>query len=310
MPRSASTAKAVALWCQAYGLADLENEVPATPSTQYRLASISKQFTAAAVLLLAEEKRLSLDDAASRWLPSLRRSAPHATLRQLLIHTSGVTDFEELIAPARRVQLHDAEVPALLEARPGGYFAPGSGFRYSNTGYVLLALIVERASGMDFAAFLRTRIFSPLGMQSSVAFEEGVSSVEQRAFGYRQQQNAWVRYDQDLTSATLGDGGIYSSVGELAHWDAALSDGRLFKPATLHAAFYPWTKTEDPAVRYGFGWRLTVDSAWHSGETAGFRNVIVRFGDDRLTVVVLTNRDESTPYRLALAIARRWRAAS
>jgi CubicO group peptidase (beta-lactamase class C family) len=196
------------VWCHAYGLADLEIQVPATTSTQFRLASISKQFTAAAVLLLAEEERLSLDDDASYWLSSLRQAAPNVTLRQLLTHTSGVIDFEELIAPGRRVQLRDAEVPALLEGRPGGYFAPGSSYRYSNTGYVLLALIVECASGMDFATFLRTRIFSPLGMLSSVAFEEGVSSVDYRAFGYRALQNTWLRNDQDLTSATLGDGAL------------------------------------------------------------------------------------------------------
>jgi CubicO group peptidase (beta-lactamase class C family) len=191
----------------------------------------------------------------------------------------------------------------LLESQDRTYFSPGSSYRYSNSGYALLALIVERASGKTFATFLRERIFQPLGMNDTVAFEEGISTVSNRAFGYTQEQGRWGRTDQSQTSAVLGDGGIYSSIDDLAKWDAALDDGRLLSAASRRLAFAPATPTDDPAVGYGFGWRITGDSLWHSGETMGFRNVIVRFPERRLTVVILTNRNDPEPYRTALAIA-------
>jgi CubicO group peptidase (beta-lactamase class C family) len=288
----------------AYGFANLEARVAATPAANYRLASMTKQFTAASILLLAQEGRLTLTDPARKWLPSLPAAANGITLRHLLTHTSGLIDYEDLMAEGTTQQLHDADVLRLLEAQNRTYFAPGTGYRYSNSGYALLALIVGRASGSDFASFLRDRIFRPLHMQNTVAFEEGISSVADRAYGYSLVNNAWQRTDQSLTSAVLGDGGIYSSIDDLAKWDAALYDNRLLRPESLRLAFTPQTKTDDPAVQYGFGWRITGESLWHSGETMGFRNVIVRFPAHRFTVVVLTNRDDPEPYFLALAIAK------
>jgi CubicO group peptidase (beta-lactamase class C family) len=167
-----------------------------------------------------------------------------------------------------------------------------------------LSLIVANASGMRFADFLRERIFKPLKMQNTLAFEEGISTVPNRAFGYSYINGAWSRTDQSLTSAVLGDGGIYSSIEDLGRWDSALYDERLLKSATLKMAFTPATKTDDPQVQYGFGWRVTGESLWHSGETMGFRNVIVRFPKRRLTVIMLTNRDEPEPYPKALEIAK------
>src|SRR5690606_15351980 len=163
-------------------------------------ASVSKQFTAAAVLLLAQEGKLSLDDLASRWLPSLPPATRAVTLRHLLTHSSGVLDYEDLMAPDATAQVHDADVLRLLEGEDRLYFAPGSGYRYSNSGCALLALVVERASGERFADFLRTRIFEPLGM-TAVAHEEGVSTVPHRAYGYSLEQGRWVRTDQSSTSA-------------------------------------------------------------------------------------------------------------
>jgi CubicO group peptidase (beta-lactamase class C family) len=288
----------------AYGFANLEARVAATPATNYRLASMTKQFTAASILLLAQEERLTLTDPVRKWLPSLPAAANDITLRHLLTHTSGLIDYEDLMAEGTTQQLHDTDVLRLLESQNRTYFAPGTAYRYSNSGYALLALIVGRASGSDFASFLRDRIFRPLHMQNTLAFEKGVSSVADRAYGYSLLNNAWQRTDQSLTSAVLGDGGIYSSIDDLAKWDAALYDNRLLRPESLHLAFTPQTKTDDPAVQYGFGWRITGESLWHSGETMGFRNVIVRFPAHRFTVVVLTNRDDPEPYFLALAIAK------
>ena len=287
---------------RAYGLANLESRAAATTATNYRLASITKQFTAAAILLLAEDGRLSIGDSLRKWLP-MPDAADDMVIRHLLTHTSGVVDFEDLIPEGTTAQVHDSDVLRLLQAENRGYFTPGARYRYSNSGYALLALIVGRASGEDFASFLRNRIFLPLGMRTTVAFEEGVSIVAHRAFGYSATPQEWVRTDQSLTSATLGDGGIYSSIDDLAKWDAALGDDRLLRPASLRLAFEPATPTDDPAVAYGFGWRVTGETRWHSGESVGFRNVIVRNLARRLSVIVLTNRDEPQPYRTALAIA-------
>jgi CubicO group peptidase (beta-lactamase class C family) len=289
---------------RAFGFANLEARIPAAPATNYRLASMTKQFTAASILLLAEDRRLTLDDPVRKWLPSLPAAANDITLKHLLTHTSGLIDYEDLMAAGTAQQLHDADVLHLLEAENRTYFAPGSQYRYSNSGYSLLALIVGRCSGKDFATFLRERIFRPLHMQNTVAFEEGVSTVANRAYGYSLVNNLWTRTDQSLTSAVLGDGGIYSSIDDLAKWDAALYDNRLLRPESLRSAFAPATQTDDPAVQYGFGWRISGESLWHSGETMGFRNVIVRFPAHHLSVVVLTNRDDPEPYFLALAIAK------
>jgi CubicO group peptidase (beta-lactamase class C family) len=264
---------------------------------------VTKQFTAASILLLAEDGRLKLDDPVRKWFPSLPKAAEPITIRHLLTHTSGLIDYEDVIPETFKPQLHDADVLRLLESQDRTYFKPGSSYRYSNSGYALLALIVERASGRTFATFLRERIFQPLGMTNTVAYEEGISTVSNRAFGYTREQGRWGRTDQSQTSAVLGDGGIYSSIDDLAKWDAALYDGRLLRPSSLQAAFTPATRTDDPEVEYGFGWRITGETLWHSGETVGFRNVIVRDPKRHLTVVVLTNRNEPEPYRLALEIA-------
>ncbi|MFZ2492066.1 MAG: serine hydrolase domain-containing protein [Thermoanaerobaculia bacterium] len=288
---------------RAYGLANVEDRIRATPATNYRLASVTKQFTAASVLLLAEEGRLNLDDPVRKWLPTLPAAADAVTIRHLLTHTSGLVDYEDVIPAGTTTQLRDADVLRLLESQQRTYFVPGTGYQYSNSGYALLALIIEKVSSQSFASFLRTRIFQPLGMRNTVAFEDGTSVVANRAFGHSLKDGAWMRTDQSTTSAVLGDGGIYSSVDDLAKWDAALYDDRLLRPESLRSAFTPQTKTDDPKVAYGFGWRITGDSVWHTGETIGFRNALVRFPERRLTVIVLTNRNAPPPYPIALKIA-------
>ncbi|MFC3552155.1 serine hydrolase domain-containing protein [Lysobacter cavernae] len=288
---------------RSYGLADVEAGIAVTPATNYRLASVSKQFTAASILLLAQDGRLQLDDSARKWLPSLPDAAKAITIRQLLTHTSGLVDYEDVMDPASTVQVHDADVLKLLEAQDRTYFAPGSDYRYSNSGYALLALIVERSSGRRYASFLHERIFVPLGMTGSVAYEQGVSQVAHRAYGHSNENGHWARTDQSPTSAVLGDGGIYSSIDDLARWDAALYDSHLLQPEWLRQAFTPATATDDSEVEYGFGWRITDETLWHSGETIGFRNVIVRYPQRCLSVVVLTNRNDPEPYAVAKQIA-------
>jgi len=291
---------------KAYGYADLERGVAATPATNYRLASVSKQFTAAAILLLAEDGKLKLDDSVRRWLPSLPASDQGITIHHLLSHASGLIDYEDLMPPGTTEQLNDGDVLRMLSAETRSYFAPGQGYRYSNSGYVLLGLIVERASGQRLPEFLRRRIFKPLHMDHTLLREPAGPQPEHRAYGYSEQDGRWIRTDQDLTSATRGDGGIYSSIDDLARWDAALYDGRLLKDASRALAFAAQNKVTDEAdvEAYGYGWRIHGDVRWHSGESIGFRNVIVRWPKQHVTVVLLSNRNDPEPYRTALEAAR------
>lgn len=284
--------------CESFGFADLEKRVVATPSTHYRLASVSKQFTAAAVTLLEERRALSYDDSIRRFFPAL----PPATIRHLLTHTSGLVDYEEVIPPATTNQVRDDDVPAMVEGQPP-YFAPGSSWRYSNTGYVLLGLILERVSGRSLSEFLRDELFLPLGMTTTVMHVEGVTAIPHRAYGYSREAAGWVRTDQDLTSATRGDGGIYSSVEELARWVETLDAGR------FAGGMRGMVATDQDGMKYGFGWRVEEDRISHTGETIGFRNAIVRFPTERRTVVILTNRNENEPIHLidSMRFSSQWK---
>src|SRR5690606_13457419 len=209
------------------------------------------------------------------------------------------------MAPDATEQVHDIDVLHLLEREDRLYFEPGTSYRYSNGAYALLALIVGKASGQDFASFLRARIFEPLGMDGTIAYENGISTVPNRAYGHSLVDGAWVRTDQSPTSAVLGDGGIYSSIDDMARWDAALYDDRLLSDAMRADAFalHNPIRDEVDVDGYGYGWRSHGETLWHSGEPIGGRNVIIRWPQRRLTVLVLTNRNDPEPYRLAMQIA-------
>lgn len=295
-----------AVLSRGYGRSDLTRGTEAGPATDYRLASVTKQFTAAAILLLAQDGKLSIDDPVKRWLPSLPQVADGITLHHLLDHTSGVLNYEDLMPEPYAGQISDAGVLALLEKENRLYFPPGSRYRYSNSGYALLALVAERASGMSFADHVRTRIFQPLGMRNTQAYVAGGPQVPHRAWGYSKTCDGWTRTDQNAYSAVLGDGGIYSNVADMARWDAALYDDRLLSDASRALAFGHQAQVSGTpeATYYGFGWRVAGDRLWHSGESIGFRNTIVRWPKQHLTVVVLSNRNDPTPYDLAVSIGR------
>ena len=295
------------LFRHAYGLADVEAHVAATTATNYRLASVTKQFTAMSILMLAERQRLSLDDDLTRFFPDYPAYGKQVTIRHLLTHTSGLRAYEDLIPAERTAQVHDIDVLDLLKRQTSTYFAPGSEWRYSNTGYAHLALIVEKASGMRFAAFLKKNIFDPLHMAGTVAYEEGVSTVRNRAYGYTERAGAFERTDQSVTSAVLGDGGIYSSVEDLFRWDQALYTTRLVRAETLQAAFTPALLTNGTKTAYGFGWEIGeykgLKTVRHGGSTVGFRTHICRIPEKRFTVIVLVNRANARPEELADRIA-------
>lgn len=287
---------------RAYGTADIKTGVAATPRTDYRLASVTKQFTAMAIMLLVKDGKLGYDLPVRDILPEMPPQSHQVTIRNLLNHTSGVLDYEDLIPDTQTVQVHDADVLTLLAARDSMNFAPGTHYRYSNSGYCLLALIVERVAKMPFARFLHERIFAPLGMTSSVAHQDGIDTVPNRAFGYTPDSGRFLPTDQSVTSATLGDGGVYTSVEDLVRWDQALYAGGLLDSATMAQATTPPVLPND-STQYGFGWFIDVYRGvrrWrHTGETSGFRNAIQRYPDRHFTVIILTNRNGGDPATIA-----------
>jgi CubicO group peptidase (beta-lactamase class C family) len=277
-----------------YGLADVEHRVPVTPSTAFRLASVSKQFTAAAILTLVDAGRLSLDARLGDVLTDVPAYARGINVRHLLTHTSGVPDYEPLLGSGEGPQLEDRDVLALLHRAKTPYFAPGTSWRYSNSGYALLALVVERVSGDSFASYVRRHVFDRAGMPTAVAHREGVDTVTRRAYGHSLDGGTWRRTDQNRTSAVLGDGGVYASAEELARWSAALDrhavlSGALFKEMTAPARL-----TSGAATAYGYGWFLDSHRGHprqrHEGDSIGFRTAIQRYPDVGLTVIVLVNR--------------------
>lgn len=294
---------------RAFGMADLERRVAATPETDYRLASVSKQFTAMAVMLLAKDGKLRFDRPVRDVLPELPRAAQSVTIRHLLNHTSGLWDYEDLIPESRTSQLDDGDVLALVASKDSLYFPAGTQYRYSNSGYVLLGMIVARVSGMSFPEFVRSRIFAPLGMSGTVAHVAGSDTVPHRAFGYSPRGGTFVQTDQSVTSATLGDGGIYTNVDDLVRWDQALASTQLVDSATMVLATTPPELPASATTEYGFGWFVDTyrgEQRWrHTGETSGFHNAIMRFPGRRLTVIVLTNRSSGEPDAIAERIADR-----
>ena len=292
---------------RSYGLADVEGHVAATPHTNYRLASLTKQFTATAIMLLKEDGVLRYDDPVVKYLPQLPATARGVTIRMLLTHTSGLWAYEDFVPDSQTTQVHDADVPALIARADSTYFPPGSAYRYSNTGYALLALVVERVSGKSFATFLHDRIFAPLRMNGTVAYENGISTVTHRAFGYTVDSTGVRRTDQSSTSAVLGDGGIYTSLDDLVKWNAALDAYTLVRAADQREAWTSAVTTRGTRVGYGFGW-FVDDGGYglrlrHHGETTGFTNAILKIPGRRLTIVILTNRTGGEPWDLATRIA-------
>ncbi len=299
------------VFSKGYGWADCENRVPVTPQTNFRLASVTKQFTAMAVMIQAERGKLSLDQTLTDFFPEFPAYGRKITVREILHHTSGLRDYESLMPETTTVQILDAGVLALMEKQDSTYFEPGTKYQYSNTGYALLAQIVQKTSGISFAEFLRENIFLPLGMEHTVAFENGISTVSDRAYGYSPRDTTldtgFVRTDQSMTSAVLGDGGIYSSTVDLFKWDQQLYHPTLVSPAMLKEAFTPNILPDGTNSEYGYGWRISDHDGTlclhHSGSTVGFRNEIQRYPDKHLTVIILTNRGNIDPMPMAYQIA-------
>jgi CubicO group peptidase (beta-lactamase class C family) len=304
-----------------YGVTDRRTMHPIDGASNFRLASFTKQFTAACIMLLAHDGKLRYEDHLTDFFPQFPAYGKAITVRNLLNYTSGLPDYEDLLTSQypntpdeKNPQIHDAGVLQLLAQQTRGKFAPGSKWEYSNSGYAVLAMIVEKVSGKPFGQFLQERIFTPLKMTNTLAYEKGKNEVPQRAYGHIKHDGGWRETDQSSTSAVLGDGGIYSSLDDLEKWDRALREHSLLSEAEMLPALTPVQPTSGSAksperkpVSYGFGWFLDSyrgrKRSFHDGETVGFRTTIQRFADDKLTVIVLANRDDVDPEALALKVA-------
>ena len=295
------------LLAKGYGLANVEEKIPCATNTNFRLASVTKQFTAMAVMILADRKKLWLGENLTDFFPEFPEYGRKITVRHLLTHTSGLIDYEDVIPKGTEIPVLDRDVLRLLMQQNKTYFPPGTKYKYSNSGFALLAQIVEVRSRNTFAHFLKQNIFAPLKMKNTMAYEQGISQVPDRAYGYSEEGTSFKRTDQSLTSSVLGDGGIYSSVEDLYHWDQALYTSKLVSAKMLKLAFTAQTKTDEPNVGYGFGWMIGeyrgLKEIWHSGNTRGFSTRIARFPEKKFSVIILTNRNEAKiselPHRIA-----------
>lgn len=294
-----------------YGLADLELEAPAKADTIYEIGSITKMFTATAVLMLVEEGKIDLDAPICTYLDDLPEPWRAVTVRQLLTHTSGIpsytsaTDFNQL---ARNDHSREA-ILALVADKPMD-FEPGTKWSYNNTGYYLLGWIVEKASGTDFAKFLEDRILAPVGMSQTRPTNPNLI-VKGRASGYGTVLGL-VRVNRSplTASAAYSAGFLLSTVGDLAKWDAALRAQTLLTPENHEVMVTPVTLADGSTHPYGFGWATSRRAGHrnfsHGGGTAGFATLLSRYPDDGLTIILLSNLAGADVGGLERKIARHY----
>lgn len=295
----------------AYGLANVELNVTVTQDTIFEIGSITKQFTATAMMMLVEEGRVGLDEKLSKYLDGVPEAWGGVTIRHLLTHSSGIHNY--LLTPglfeatARPGQSHDDIARLFFTRLQELDFQPGATWAYSNTGYLLLGNVIEKVSGKSYWEFLEERIFKPLGMKASRSGEP-TAIITGRAAGY-----AWTgssfKNRGALTENAYGAGSIVSTAGDMAKWDAALYGEKLLKRSSLNQMWTP-AKAADGALapfNYGFGWFVDTYHGRrvvaHTGGTPGFSSALYRFVDDKLTVIILTNHADRVIDHLAIDVA-------
>jgi len=287
-----------------FGLANLELNVPVRPETVFEIGSLTKQFTAACILLLEQEGRLTVDDKISRYLPGTPATWQDITLRHLLTHTSGIKSYTGLDGFELRRHLTQQQFIKALGSHPLE-FPPGTEWKYCNSGYNLLGFIVENVSGTNYWDFLRERILLPLGMNETTRRLPS-RIIANRAAGYEQTNSVWMNRDYDLTDV-FSAGAMVSTVGDLAKWNASLDAGTLLRQRTRAAMWTSAKLTNGKDTHYGFGWRIEQlqghPNIGHGGSTSGFSASLQRFPDDHLAVILLSNTDEQIATTLARHIA-------
>lgn len=276
-----------------FGLANLESKEAISNNTHFRMASVSKQFTAMVILLLEKQGKLSIQDKAIKYLPTLPEFASDITIRNLMTHTSGIADYENLIPDNQKTQVSDADVLRLVSHSDSLYFQPGTQFRYSNTGFCLLTQIAEKVSGKAYPKLIRDLIFAPLKMKHTIIYQPE-EKIFHRAFGYHFENGRWNFADQSLTSATMGDGSVYTSTKEYRKWIHYLWDQSFKNTATN--PLYPQVPIKK-GLDYGYGWFVAKDEDgstcfFHSGESTGFHNIVFHNPSKKLMIVLFTNADD------------------
>ncbi|MGO8926393.1 MAG: serine hydrolase domain-containing protein [Limisphaerales bacterium] len=288
----------------AYGLANVELNVPAKPETVFEIGSVTKQFTAAGVLLLAQDGKLSVDDRISKHLKDTPAAWANVTIRHLLTHTSGIKSYTGLDGFQLWRHLTQAQFIQAIGKEPME-FQPGDSWKYCNTGFSLLGYIIENVSGKNYWDFMGERVFQPLGMLATTNRLPSLI-IPNRAAGYEQTNHVWINRDSDLTEV-FSAGAIASTVGDLAKWNAALDGDRLLNAASKAQMWTPVKLNDGKTRKYGFGWNVDAveghKNIGHGGSTSGFSASIQRFPDDRLAVIILTNTDEEIATTLARKLA-------
>ena len=281
-----------------YGIADVEWNAPADASTSFRIGSLTKQFTAAAILKLAEQGKLGLDDPLSRFVPEFDTGGRVVTIRQLLNHTSGIPEYTTqpgFFSKFAPLNLSDAELLQLVSDKPFN-FEPGTDWRYTNTNYYLLGMVVAKASGQPYAAFMQDEFFTPLGLAQTRHGSES-AIIPQRAQGYSFDPNTLSHSNDAAISMNVpgGGGGLVSSAGDLVRWQIALTNGRAIRPASFEQMIGSPVKTAREDSLYGFG--VSIDRRdgqrviGHGGGINGFSSVLSWLPDSGLRVAVISNSE-------------------
>lgn len=281
-----------------YGMANLELGIPIEPDMIFRIGSITKQFTAVATLMLVDQGKLSLTDEITKFIPDYPTQGHTITVEHLLTHTSGIKSYTGLPEwrPLWRKDVSLKEMIDLFKNKPME-FAPGESWNYNNSGYVLLGLIIEKASGQTYQDFIEKNIFAPLGMKQTF-YDNTARIIPRRITGYSKSGANWVNSDYLSMSWPHAAGSIISSVDDLAKWDSALYTDKLLKQETLRRAWTPYLLKNGKSVKYGYGWLVTdlagMSSLEHGGGINGFTTIGVRVPQERIYVAILTNRDSGT----------------
>jgi CubicO group peptidase (beta-lactamase class C family) len=290
---------------KAFGYRDVESKILNDTTTLFELASVSKAFTSMIILMLKEEGLLNCDDPLDKFLPGL----PYAniTIRHLLTHTSGLPDYQAVMDQhwdKTKAAGNEDIIEYLKLYHPDRRFAPGEKYEYSNTGYVLLGSIAEKASGKDFIAMCRDRIFSPLGMQAtnirSLQEKAGITNFS-RGYIFVAEKNRYISADSFPSSNYIvwlgnrrGPGRVSSTTSDMLKWDRALYGSTLVSKETLKEAFSPSPLNSDTLSNYGFGWMISKHpnlgaKIWHTGSNPGYATLFVRFIDADKTIIILSN---------------------
>lgn len=286
-----------------YGYANVELKAPVETDTVFEIGSITKQFTAVAILLLEQENKLSVKDTLGKHLGEIPDAWASVTITHLLTHTSGIKSYTGLDGFELRRHLTQKEFIRSIGTYPLE-FEPGSAWKYSNTGYSLLGYIIENVSGKSYWDFMGDRIFGPLGLRATTNRAPG-NIIPHRASGYEQTNHVWINRDYDLTDV-FSAGAIVSTAPDLSKWLAGLDGNSLLNSQSRNSSWTPFVLKDGTPTRYGFGWFIdTLEGhriVGHGGATSGFSASIQRFPDDHLDVILLTNTDEQIATRLARAI--------